>query len=82
MHDDCMLFSQLVIVPRLIEFVYSVVNTTGGSRKRLADETTRVLVDLSTLVANTRGTTSQKDKGKGKGKGKVVEPERLEFIPL
>jgi hypothetical protein len=47
MHDDCMLFSQLVTMPRLMEFVYLVAITTGGSRKRSANETTRVLVDLS-----------------------------------
>ena len=86
MHDDCMLFS---------EFMYSVTNTVGGSRKRSADETTRVLVDQSPPAANTRGATPpRKEKGKAravdkgkakvvdKGKGKLVKPERPGFIPL
>ena len=86
MHDDCMLFSQLVTVPRLVEFVYLVVNTASGSRKRPMDKTTRVPVDRSPLATNTQGATLWKDKGKAKvvdnGKSKVIDKGKANLSSL
>ena len=55
MHKDCMFFGVLVTVPRLTKFVYAKAG--DGSRSKPAEESTKVLVDLSRPTVNTWGAT-------------------------
>ena len=86
MHDDCMFFSILVTMPRLMEFMFPVADTADGSRSRPVDEPTRILIDSSPLAVNTWSTSARKDKGKAKvadtGMDKVIEPKKPKFITL
>jgi hypothetical protein len=57
-----MYFGALVLVPRLMEFVYKI--GTGGAIGEQVRESTQASCQPGPPVANTRGATPRKDKGK------------------